>query len=218
MSSALLHAPGPSQRRPVDDELRAGDTLFAAEFLRRYEKLPGVHKAELIEGIVHMPSPVRAQQHADPDNLIQGWLFTYATRHRDAIASTGPTVSFDSENVPQPDAVLRLRPEAGGKSHLNAAGYLTGSPELIVEISASTTSIDLHGKMRTYRRHRVAEYVVWRTLDEAVDWFVLEDDDYVRLQPDEHGVIRSRIFEGLALSIPALLKGDGAGLLAVLEG
>lgn len=215
MDSALLSAGG-ACAAVADDELRAGDSLFAAEFLRRYGLRPGLHKAELIEGIVHMPSPVRARQHAAPDNLMQGWLFTYATRHPEVLALTGPTISFDSENVLQPDAVLCRRREAGGNSWITEAGYLAGSPELVVEISASTTSIDLHGKLRTYRRHRVAEYVVWRTLDGAVDWFVLSADDFVRLAPSEEGVLRSQLFPGLALSVPALLAGDGAAVVAGL--
>lgn len=216
MDSALLSAPVAPTVAGADDELRAGDSLFATEFLRRYQLLTGLRKAELIEGIVHMPSPVRARQHAAPDNLIQTWLGLYAIRHPDTLALTGPTIGFDSEGVLQPDAVLCRRREAGGNSWITEAGYLAGSPELVVEIAASSTSIDLHGKLRTYRRHRVAEYLIWRTLDRAVDWFTLKDDDYVRLVPGDDGLLRSRQFPGLALSVEALLAGDGAAVVAAL--
>lgn len=43
--------------------LENGDRLTRPEFERRYAAMPQVKKAELIEGIVYMPSPVRARQH-----------------------------------------------------------------------------------------------------------------------------------------------------------
>ncbi len=44
--------------------LENGDRLPRPEFERRYAAMPQVKKAELIEGIVYMPSPVRVRQHA----------------------------------------------------------------------------------------------------------------------------------------------------------
>ena len=38
--------------------LEHGDHLTREEFERRYEAMPHVRKAELIEGVVYMPSPV----------------------------------------------------------------------------------------------------------------------------------------------------------------
>ena len=58
--------PAPGERRPPD--LR--------EFERRYEAMPEVKKAELIEGEVYMPSPVRhgAQSPAYPAGYLVGKL------------------------------------------------------------------------------------------------------------------------------------------------
>jgi hypothetical protein len=50
----VLHAPG----------LCNGDRLTRAEFERRYSAMPTVKKAELIEGVVYMPSPVTHKNHA----------------------------------------------------------------------------------------------------------------------------------------------------------
>ncbi|MEB3343019.1 Uma2 family endonuclease [Okeania sp.] len=44
-------------------------------------------------------------------------------------------------------------------------GYVEGAPELIVEISASSASIDLHDKLKAYRSNQVQEYLVWRFYD-----------------------------------------------------
>lgn len=42
--------------------LENGDRLTRPEFERRYAAMPQVKKAELIEGIGSMPSPVRARR------------------------------------------------------------------------------------------------------------------------------------------------------------
>lgn len=54
--------------------LENGDHLSAAEFLRRYVAMPEVKKAELIQGIVTMGSPVRFVVHGEPDSLINSLL------------------------------------------------------------------------------------------------------------------------------------------------
>ena len=47
-----------TKKPPSIPPLRNGDHLTVAEFERRYEAMPHVKKAELIEGVVYMPSPV----------------------------------------------------------------------------------------------------------------------------------------------------------------
>jgi hypothetical protein len=70
--------------------------------------------------------------------------------------------------------------------------------------------------LHTYRRHGVREYLVWRTQDQAIDWFVLREGRYDRLPPDEKGVYRSETFPGLWLDAAAMLHGDLATVLKVL--
>jgi Uma2 family endonuclease len=196
--------------------LESGDNLGAVEFLRRYEAMPDVRKAELIEGTVYMPSPVRLI-HGAPDTLIQTWLGTYSARTPGTQAAANVTVRLDSENVPQPDALLRILAECGGQTRVDPAGYLFGPPELIVEVAASSVAIDLHDKRRAYRRAGVREYLVWRTLDRQFDWFLLDQDEYRSNAPDSQGVLRSRHFPGLALAVEALVDHDSAKVLDVLQ-
>lgn len=194
--------------------LENSDALSAREFLRRYENMPGLRKAELIEGTVRMPSPVRAKQHAKPDSIIQTWLGTYSAKNPGAESCTNATINFDRDNVFQPDGLLRITD--GGGSQVGADGFLRGAPELIVEISASTVSIDTHAKLRMYRRNGVREYLVWRVLDGALDWWLLENDEYVPNEPNADGILESRIFPGLKLRLAALLAMDAAAVLAGL--
>lgn len=197
--------------------LEAGDRLTSAEFLRRYEAMPDVKKAELIEGIVYMPSPVSATRHGDPHALVVTWLGVYQSETPGVIASDNATCVLDADNTPQPDAHLRIDPDKGGAARLGDHGYLAGPPELAVEIAASSASYDLHGKLNAYRRSGVREYLVWRTLDEAVDWLVLREGRYEPLAPDEAGVLKSEVFPGLRLDPEALLRRDLARVLAVLR-
>jgi len=190
--------------------------LTLTEFLRRYEQMHDVKKAELIEGIVHMPSPVGINHHARPDGIMQLSLGTYAAENGLEIFPNA-TLLLDTENSFQPDAILCTPPRKGGRVWLNKADYLCGSPELVVEIAASSASIDLRDKLRVYRRLEVAEYLVWRTEDAVIDWFILEEGQYVKLGKDRHGRLRSRIFKGLVLDVAAALAGDKAKVIAALK-
>jgi Uma2 family endonuclease len=193
--------------------LENGDRLNRVEFERRYTS-SNIKKAELIEGLVYVASPLRFTPHAKPHSQIIGWLITYQSMRTDLEVGIEPTVRLDADNEPQPDAVLfRL----GGNAQVDEDGYITGSPELIVEIAASTVSYDLHAKKRAYERIGVKEYIVWRTLDQQIDWFVLENGQYVKLAPDATGIIHSREFEGLRLNVSAILNGDISTVLKTLQ-
>ena len=206
---------GSSPGRPLP--LENGELLHSREFLRRYERMPQVKKAELIEGVVYMGSPVSVR-HGKPDAIIQAWLVTYASRHPDTEACTNTTVILDADNTVQPDALLRRLTEHGGLSRVNEDGYLTGPPELIVEVAASSTSIDLRDKRRACCRNGVREYLVWLVAEERLEWFCLEGDDYRPQLPDADGVLHSRVFPGLRLPVAPLLAGDAAQVLAALAG
>lgn len=61
------------------------------------------------------------------------------------------------------------------------------------------------------------EYVVWRVYDRKLDWFVLREGRYEALAADADGILRSEVFPGLWLDPAALLRGDLAGVLAVIQ-
>ena len=202
-------------RRAGIPPLENGDRLTRREFERRYENMPHVIKVELVEGIVHMPSPVRYDTHGRPHMLVNTWLGVYVAATPGVGAADNSTVCLDAENEVQPDALLRL--EQGGRSHLAENGFVEGSPELVVEIAGTSAAYDLHDKLRAYRRNEVQEYAVYQVLDEKVDWFELLEGEYVSLPADDRGVVDSRVFPGLRLAVPALLAGDLAAVLAELQ-
>jgi Uma2 family endonuclease len=195
--------------------LENGDRLTRAEFERRYEAMPGLKKAELVEGVVYVPSPVRHVQHGRPSSNIEIWLGTYRVATPGTDSGGNSTVRLDFDNELQPDILLRL--EHGGRSEIGPHGYVEGPPELVVEVAASSASYDLHDKLRAYRRNGVQEYVVWRVLEGALDWLVLREGSYEGLEPDEAGVLRSEVFPGLWLNVEALLVQDMTAVMATLQ-
>ena len=196
--------------------LENGDRLTSAEFLRRYEAMPEIKKAELIEGHVHMAPPLRADAHSEPDGLLHTWLGYYAVHRGDLKFYPNPTVILDADNTPQPDSVLCTAPRRGGHVWLNEKGYLCGRPELVCEVAASSASIDLHDKLNAYRRNGIAEYLVWVVAERRILWFALVEQEYVEMK-ERSGVIVSRVFPKLALDVKAMLKLDGAKVLATLR-
>src|SRR5215510_8641115 len=194
-------SPRPESMSNVHSVLEHAVHLTRNEFERRYEARPDIKKAELIEGVVYMPSPVRAKSHSRPHGQVMTWLGTYAAATPGVDLEDNATVRLDLDNEPQPDALLRLEPEAGGRSYIGEDDYIEGAPELIVEVAASSASYDLHEKLRAYRRNGVQEYIVWRVHDKQVDWFMLREDEYVPAAPDEAGVIHSQVFPGLRLAV-----------------
>jgi len=197
--------------------LENGDQLSREEFERRYDAMPHLKKAELIEGIVYMAPPLRFESHAKPHSAIMTWLGTYWMATPGIRLGDNATVRFNENNEYQPDAVLFLPPSCGGKVIITADDYIQGAPELIVEIAASTSSYDFHTKRRVYERCGVQEYVLWRVYDQQIDWFSLQENHYVSLKPNEQGFIYSRVFPGLVLTVSDLLTGKYAQVLAELQ-
>jgi Uma2 family endonuclease len=193
---------------PRSHVLFAGDHLARDEFERRYAAMPDLKKAELIEGVVHMASPVRHVQHGGPHGLLGGWLARYRAKTPGLILSDNASLRLDGDNEPQPDLLLAIPAHRGGTLHIAADGILEGSPDLIVEIAASSASYDLHSKRHVYRRNGVWEYLVWRTEDRAIDWFALDGGTYVPLSVDSDGHLRSRRFPGLWLPVAEALADD----------
>lgn len=196
--------------------LENGDHLSHAEFTRRYEAMPHLKKAELIEGVVYMTAAVRIT-HGRAHAQIIGWLSVYSAKTPGLDLADNASVHLGTDTEVQPDVLLRLEPSFGGKSHTTSKDYLTGPPELIVEIAGSSAAYDLHNKLNIYQKYGVQEYLVWRIYDREIDWFVLHQGKYQPLEPNEQGIIESKIFSGLKLSVPSLLAGDLATVLDVLQ-
>jgi len=204
----------PRTAQPKPPVLQAGDVLGRREFERRYSAMPALKKAELIEGIVYMASPVRADVHGIPHVDLATLLRVYATKHPGLTVADNATVRLDTLNEPQPD-ILMMR--ENGQARVDADGYISGAPELVAEIAASSVSYDLHQKKRAYLRAGVLEYVVWLAEENRIVWWQLKDDEFVEIPPNADGLLESATFPGLVIDCPALIGGDLATALAKLS-
>ena len=197
--------------------LENGDRLTRAEFERRWDAMPYLKKAELIEGEVFLPSAVRYRQHGHPHSRLVTWLASYETDTPGVEAGDNSSIRLDVDNEPQPDGFLIVLPERGGQARISKDDYIEGAPELVAEVASSSVSYDLGKKLNVYRRCGVREYIVWRVRDRQVDWFVNRDGSFERLAPSADGILRSAVFPGLWLDPAALVEGKKALVRAVLE-
>jgi Uma2 family endonuclease len=133
------------------------------------------------------------------------------------VAADNSTVRLDLDNEPQPDLLLLIDPAAGGQTRVSEDDYVEGAPELVAEIASSSSSYDLNAKLNIYRRNGVREYVVWRVLNQEIDWFTLRDGRYEELPRDAAGLYKSTVFPGLWLEPAAMVRGELAGVLDILR-
>ncbi|MCI0682802.1 MAG: Uma2 family endonuclease [Gemmataceae bacterium] len=206
---AILELP---EREPAP--LGNGDKLTREEFLRRWEMHPEIKRAELIGGIVYMPSPV-SHDHGPLEDDVGGWLVNYRVQTPGTGSSSNETTCL-LDDAPQPDRHLRILTECGGKSWLEGK-YLHGAPELMVEICVSSVSYDLNQKFDLYEAAGVAEYLAVLRREQEIRWHVLDNGRFHILAADDDGIWRSRVFPGLWLDGAALFEGDMQKALAVLQ-
>jgi Uma2 family endonuclease len=191
---------------PLLPPLREGDRLRAREFLGRWDAMPELKHAELIDGIVFMASPVR-HGHGDFHSRLDFWLGFYSDSTPGCRAGADATAILGDRDVPQPDIALRVLPEYGGQTRTSGE-YVEGPPELVVEVSGSSTSRDLGIKLDLYRRSGVREYITIILKSRQVIWRELFGGRYKEIEPSEDGLLRSRVFPGLWLDPEAVWDFD----------
>lgn len=210
---ATVPEPRRSPKRDVPT-LESGDRLTQAEFHRIYEQMPAGFKAELVGGIVYVASPLglpHGTYHIDLGTIVNYYRhFTPGVE-----AADNATVILGREGEPQPDTMLRILPEFGGRSRTTEDDYVQGPPEWIGEIAHSSRAIDLGGKRSDYRTYGVLEYVVVCVDEQELRWFNLREDRELKVSADR--ILRSFAFPGLWIDIEALMSQDGQRFLATLQ-
>jgi Uma2 family endonuclease len=161
--------------------LQNGDRLSAEDYERRYDAMLDLKKAELINGVVYMGSPVTLDTHGGPHFDLIGWMGLYRMATPGVRGGDNAALRLALRNRPQPDGCLLILPGCGGQVRIDAKGYIVGGPELVAEVAATSENYDLHDKLEVYQANGVQEYVVWRVFDEAIDWFVLRKGRFERL-------------------------------------
>lgn len=195
--------------------LQPGDRLSRAEFLSIWEEHPEIKFAELIGGIVYMPSPL-TRQHSVTDGHTATWIGVYHAHTPGTEAGCNATTLMADDETPQPDDYLRILPEYGGRSR-NEGKYVGGSPELIAEICVTSASYDLNQKLDLYQREGVLEYVAILMHEQEIRWHRLTLKGYKLMSPTPGMIWKSKVFPGLWLDGKAMLAGNAAEVLASLQ-
>ncbi len=202
----------------ITEPLVDGERLSRDEFLRRWDSLPDLKRAELLEGRVYLPSPL-SLGHSETDSVGIIWVGHYAAFTPGCKAATNATW-FMLKDSPQPDAHLRIMPEYGGQSGVLTRArqkYASGAPELIVEVSVSSAARDRGPKLRLYRAAGVREYINLLHAETKIIWRKLSQRGDTLIEPDADGILRSEIFPGLWLDAAALWRDDTAAVLKTLD-
>ncbi len=161
-----------SERVPVFDPppmLVEGQRLDQPTFHALYEAMPPGTRAELIDGVVYMPSPVgRAHGRAQVPVIV--WLAYYSEKTRGVEILDNATTILGWKSETQPDGLARILPAFGGRTW-DENGYVHGAPELVVEVARTTRYVDLGPKLSDYERAGVIEYVVHAIEPDDIFWF-----------------------------------------------
>ena len=195
--------------------LVAGQQLDQPTFHERYEAMPDGTWAELVGGVVYMPSPVR-NEHSEPDDDVAYWCGHYKRATKGLRSGKNATVILGSFGEVQPDGHLRIPQALGGQTRIER-GYIVGAPELVIEIARSSRSYDLNQKKDEYAQAGALEYIVVELDPDRVHWFVLRDGRFEDLPADADGIHRSLVFPGLWLDADALLAEDMDRVIEVLD-
>jgi Uma2 family endonuclease len=195
--------------------LEEGDHLDQPEFHRRYQRMPPGVKAELIGGIVFMPSPQK-KPHGRIHRLVMRWLDEFEEATPGTEAFDNSTTILGPVSEPQPDACLLIMVAGRGQT-MEVDEYIVGAPELIIEVASSTSNIDLHRKRDDYLRGGVKEYLVIVLRPARALWLVRRGDAFHEMTTDAEGILRSETFPGLWLDPTALLGANRRRLLEVLR-
>jgi Uma2 family endonuclease len=91
------------------ERLRAGQRMTVREFLRRWEAMPELKFAELIDGVVYMPSP-QTSDHGRAKIRINTWLGMYIA-YTPGCDGGSQSTWLMLESAPQPDCYLWIHPE-----------------------------------------------------------------------------------------------------------
>ena len=165
--------------------LGAGDRLTARGIQRRYEAMPHLKKAELIEGVVYMPSPVRCEvpRRAAFDSQ---WLALHLPART---PGSGERRQLPVPVRPDQRAAARLRPvhrrPSTGAAVRNRRGWLhQPCPGTRRRSRRQQCQLRSSDKLAVYRRNMVSgEYIVWRVFDRSSIGTSCARPSYQKLTP-----------------------------------
>jgi Uma2 family endonuclease len=206
--------PSPAVTEPF---LYDGQRLDQPTFHELYLKTSERFRAELIDGVVHLRNGRVSSRHGQSHSALIGFLFQFSLDTPGTRAMGRVTVIFGPKSELEPDIMLLIGRDSGGRMQTNPEGILVGTAELVIEIGDDTLEIDLNAKKADYERAGANEYLVLDVPNRRFRWFVNRGGRFETLPRDEDGLYRSPTFPGLWLDPEAFLRDDGLAVMATLR-
>ena len=172
-------------------QLKHGARMNRERFHHLYGQTPEDFRVELIGGVVYEPSPISIS-HGEHHSLLGLILASYALQTPGVQSLGSVTVLLSDQDEVEPDLMLRVLPEFGGRTQNTSDNYVNGPPELVVEIAHSSASLDLGRKRKRYMLGGVTEYLVICTHLKEIRWFDLPNN--AQYQADDRNIIKSKVF------------------------
>jgi Uma2 family endonuclease len=194
--------------------LESGDVMDQPTFHEIYSHMPENFRAELIDGVVYVASPLK-RPHSRSSFLLISVLGQYEAQTPGVSGEECVTVILSDHAEVQPDILLRIEETFGGESYFTEDEFLTGAPELVIEVSQSSRSIDLNHKRKLYRENGIIEYLVIDLQKDTIRWFDLQLNQELQTEPD--GIYRIRTFPGLWIDSSAVFDQNLARLITTLN-
>ena len=215
-------------REEAVEMLENGNRLTQPVFHAAYERTPERFTAELIGGIVHVASPL-SRRHGLPHLKFSAILDLYQDETPGTEAADNTSTILTNTGEVQPDLYLRVRRDHGGRTTTfstengevlrsdDDGNYVSGGPEFVLEVSASSLAVDTSTKLREYLAGGVQEYVVADIRRRVLRHYDLASGSDASLAAPVDGVLRSRAMPGLWLDGPALFARNGRAARRTLD-
>lgn len=171
------------------------ERMTAKDFFRR---APEDRKAELIDGVMIMPSPP-----SDRHERLVGFLFTLIRMYcedRDLgeVRGSRTAVELADDQAPEPDVLFVAKERA---DIITDEGVF-GAPDLVIEVlSASTAAYDRGSKFHAYERAGVRELWLIDPYGPAGTEFYQRSGEYLKpIMPGPNNVLSSMVLPGFRLN------------------
>lgn len=198
----------------AQSELVTGSFMSRDEFMKAYEAFPDDTSFELIEGIVQMASPVHSG-HQRCEKILSRILDRFELETPGIEYLCEQTLHLGDDTTLEPDLLARVLPHFGGKCLDTPDGFLSGPPELVIEVSGSSLTNDLNRKRRVYARFGVREYLVFDLADHVCRWFDLTTSTELEIDIDH--ICRLKSMPGCWLAIDAIFNDDFRQSIPVIQ-
>jgi Uma2 family endonuclease len=164
-------------------------------------------KAEFIDGEIIVHSPV-VKMHNDISINISSILNIYNLTHKLGFLGVEKIMCRFPRNDYEPDFCFFL---SANHPDFRSDQTIFPVPDFIIEIlSKSTEDRDRGVKFQDYQMHGVIEYWIIDPDAETIEQYVNKDDQFQLISKSSDAVIKSVVFEGLAIPNKAFFDGKAS--------